>query len=153
MSQVAKRLRHEPLPPFRFDLGRFGIWINCIALCWLALLKVFSFLRRRNARRRKCAANRRSLPCQRVDSGRQFDGWVIADVCRRRHLRVGVLLDPREEAVHRAGGACSEGCVVQLQQLSLWEEGQQQRKQPLQIGSMEGRPWLLRGFKGNSLKK
>ena len=35
---VAKRLRGEKLPPSRFNLGKFGIWINCIALGWLSLL-------------------------------------------------------------------------------------------------------------------
>jgi choline transport protein len=40
---LRKRLYSEPLLPSRFDLGRAGIAINIIALCFLALAFVFPF--------------------------------------------------------------------------------------------------------------
>lgn len=39
----AKRLRGEPLLPSRFNLGRAGIVINAIALCFLSLAFIFLF--------------------------------------------------------------------------------------------------------------
>lgn len=39
----AKRLRREPLLPSRFSLGRGGIVVNALALCFLALAFVFLF--------------------------------------------------------------------------------------------------------------
>jgi amino acid transporter len=38
-----KRLRGEPLLPSRFSLGRAGILVNAIALCFLGLAFIFLF--------------------------------------------------------------------------------------------------------------
>ncbi len=38
-----KRLRKEPLPPAGFSLGRWGLTINTIALCFLCAFFVFCF--------------------------------------------------------------------------------------------------------------
>lgn len=40
---LLKRLRGEPLPMRRFNLGRAGIVVNILALCYLAPIFVFSF--------------------------------------------------------------------------------------------------------------
>jgi len=40
---VHKRLRRQPLPARRFDLGRWGMPVNIIALCYLAPIFVFAF--------------------------------------------------------------------------------------------------------------
>lgn len=39
----AKRLRKEPFPASRFNLGKFGYVANVIALCWLSLAFVMMF--------------------------------------------------------------------------------------------------------------
>lgn len=38
-----KRLRREPLPPARFTLGKYGMAINVIALCFLTAFFIFCF--------------------------------------------------------------------------------------------------------------
>lgn len=38
---LRRRIRGEPLLPSRFDLGKAGITINAIALCYLAIAMVF----------------------------------------------------------------------------------------------------------------
>jgi choline transport protein len=40
---LAKRIRGEKLLPSRFNLGRFGIFVNSIAITFLALAFVFLF--------------------------------------------------------------------------------------------------------------
>lgn len=40
---VLKRLRGQPLPPRRWDLGKWGLPINIAALCYLAPIYVFAF--------------------------------------------------------------------------------------------------------------
>ena len=40
---LQKRLRGEPLPPSRFNLGKGGNAINIIALCFLAVFWLFQF--------------------------------------------------------------------------------------------------------------
>ena len=39
---LIKRFRHEPLPPARFSLGRWGLPVNLFAFCYSALTLVFS---------------------------------------------------------------------------------------------------------------
>lgn len=40
---VLKRIRGQPLPPRRWSLGRWGLPINIIALCFLLPIYVFAF--------------------------------------------------------------------------------------------------------------
>lgn len=40
---LRKRILKEPLLPSRFDLGRGGIYVNIVALCFLVLAFVFPF--------------------------------------------------------------------------------------------------------------
>lgn len=37
-----KRLRGEPLPPRAWSLGRWGLWINIAAICWLIPIFIFA---------------------------------------------------------------------------------------------------------------
>lgn len=39
---LLKRFRHEPLPPARFSLGRWGLPVNVFAFCYSLLTLVFS---------------------------------------------------------------------------------------------------------------
>jgi amino acid transporter len=39
----AKRVRGEPLPPARFSLGKWGMAVNVIALCFLFAFFIFAF--------------------------------------------------------------------------------------------------------------
>ena len=39
---LLKRFRHEPLPPARFSLGRWGLPVNLFAFCYSLLTLVFS---------------------------------------------------------------------------------------------------------------
>lgn len=39
---VLRRLRGAELPPRPWSLGRFGLWINLAALCWLLPIFVFT---------------------------------------------------------------------------------------------------------------
>lgn len=38
-----KRWRNEPLLPSRFNLGRWGIWINGISVTYLCMALLFAF--------------------------------------------------------------------------------------------------------------
>jgi choline transport protein len=40
---ISKRLRGEPLPPSRFTLGRAGLYVNIVALCFLSVAFVILF--------------------------------------------------------------------------------------------------------------
>jgi len=40
---VVKRMRHEPLPPARWSLGKHGLWINVVAILFLIVIWFFSF--------------------------------------------------------------------------------------------------------------
>jgi amino acid transporter len=40
---LRRRLCKEPLLPSKFDLGRFGVVVNTIAICYLTLAVVFLF--------------------------------------------------------------------------------------------------------------
>ncbi|ORX97502.1 amino acid permease-domain-containing protein [Clohesyomyces aquaticus] len=42
-SILIKRLRNEPLPPCGWSLGRYGIFINIVALCYLVPVALFQF--------------------------------------------------------------------------------------------------------------
>ncbi|MCJ1405363.1 hypothetical protein MMC11_008590 [Xylographa trunciseda] len=43
MCLLCKRLRGEPLPESRWTLGRFGIYINTVALMFLVVIWIFTF--------------------------------------------------------------------------------------------------------------
>jgi len=43
MSVLIKRIRGEPLPARRWSLGRLGLPINILALCFLCPVWVFAF--------------------------------------------------------------------------------------------------------------
>ncbi|MCJ1249806.1 hypothetical protein MMC30_007032 [Trapelia coarctata] len=40
---LLKRLRHEPLPPAQWSLGRHSIWVNAVSIAFLLSFYVFSF--------------------------------------------------------------------------------------------------------------
>ena len=40
---ILKRLHHESLPPARWSLGRYGLWINGVAVVFLVVIWFFSF--------------------------------------------------------------------------------------------------------------
>ena len=39
----AKKLRHEPLSPLKFNLGKYGLFINAVAIAFLMFCWVFAF--------------------------------------------------------------------------------------------------------------
>ena len=39
---LLKRIRHEPLPPARWSLGRWGLWINAFAFFYAGFVIVFA---------------------------------------------------------------------------------------------------------------
>lgn len=40
---ISKRFRGESFPPSYFSLGRAGLWVNLIAMCFLSLATVLLF--------------------------------------------------------------------------------------------------------------
>src|ERR1700761_7121588 len=40
---IFHRLQRRPLPPARFSLGKYGLYVNIAAMCYLLPVYVFSF--------------------------------------------------------------------------------------------------------------